>query len=125
VKNEMMKGYIDGIILSILNRKDAYGYEITQYIDQITLGNFHLKEGTLYPALKRLEVNHFIEGYWGEQDGGPRRKYYRILEDGKRQLETIKLTWERNMNIINLFLGGSANGYPVVFDPNIQRFILH
>jgi PadR family transcriptional regulator PadR len=110
MKNEMIKGYIDGIILSILSERDSYGYEISQYINEVTYGDFHLKEGTLYPALKRLEANHYIEGYWGEQEGGPRRKYYRILDEGKTQLEKIKSSWIKNTNIINIFLRGELNG---------------
>jgi PadR family transcriptional regulator PadR len=118
LKNEMIKGYIDGIVLSILSQRDAYGYEISQHINQVTDGAFLLKEGTLYPALKRLEANTYIEGYWGEQEGGPRRKYYRITDEGQLRLEAIKTSWEQNTHIINIFLGGTANGHSILFRPS-------
>lgn len=115
----MIKGYIDGIILSILIQRDAYGYEISQYINEITHGEFLLKEGTLYPALKRLEANNCIEGYWVEQNGGPRRKYYRIKKEGRTRLESIKISWIKNTNIINIFLGGRTSGYSTLFKPSV------
>lgn len=119
MKNEMIKGYIDGIILSILSQRDAYGYEISQYINEITYGEFQLKEGTLYPALKRLEANNYIEGYWGEQNGGPRRRYYRIIEEGQNKLKAIKSSWIKNTHIINIFLGGTTSGYSILFKSSI------
>lgn len=63
----MMKGYIDGIVLSVLSKQDAYGYEISKMVHDETNGQFDLKEGTLYPALKRMEANGYIEGYWGSK----------------------------------------------------------
>lgn len=111
VQKEMIKGYIDAIVLSILSQSDAYGYEITKIVNKKTSGLFELKEGTLYPALKRLEANQFIEGYWADHfDGRPRRRYYRITQDGHKKLEESKNSWQKNVNIINSFLGGVFSG---------------
>jgi hypothetical protein len=74
LRNEMIKGYIDGIVLSVLSKQDAYGYEISKTVHDETSGQFDLKEGTLYPALKRMVASGYIEGYWVEQLGGPRRR---------------------------------------------------
>ncbi|UUZ90962.1 PadR family transcriptional regulator [Paenibacillus sp. P25] len=106
MRNEMIKGYIDAIILSVLMDKDAYGYEITKIVNDSTAGNFELREGTLYPALKRMEANGWIEGYWDDRDTGPRRRYYRITPEGKGKLADNKQSWLNNARIINQFLGG-------------------
>jgi PadR family transcriptional regulator PadR len=106
MQKEMLKGYIDAIILSVLNRGDSYGFEITKTVNEKTQGHLYLKEGTLYPALKRLELNQRIEGYWGDPQVGPRRKYYKITDIGKRVLDENKSSWRENTNIINMFLGG-------------------
>ncbi|MEC0123373.1 PadR family transcriptional regulator [Paenibacillus pabuli] len=106
----MMKGYIDGIVLSVLSKQDAYGYEISQTVHDETNGQYDLKEGTLYPALKRMEANGYIEGYWGDQFGGPRRRYYRMTSEGQTQLDKLRTSWTDNIKIINIFLGGSLHG---------------
>ncbi|MGF7047939.1 PadR family transcriptional regulator PadR [Paenibacillus sp. DS2015] len=110
MRNEMIKGYIDAIVLSILNREDAYGYEISKFVHAETAGQFELKEGTLYPALKRIEANGYIEGYWDDRDLGPRRRYYRITKDGQKKLKEYRNSWTNNIQIINTFLGGELNG---------------
>jgi PadR family transcriptional regulator, regulatory protein PadR len=110
LRNEMIKGYIDGIVLSVLNKQDAYGYEISRTVNDETNGQFDLKEGTLYPALKRMEANGYIEGYWGEAINGPRRRYYRITTDGQTQLNTLRTSWTENIKIIDIFLGGDLHG---------------
>nr|WP_275983993.1 helix-turn-helix transcriptional regulator [Paenibacillus hamazuiensis] len=106
----MIKGYIDAIILSVLQDKDAYGYEITKVVNQSSDGAFELKEGTLYPALKRLEASGMIEGYWDERPSGPRRRYYRITPAGKGKLKESKETWLKNAKVIHTFLGGLSYG---------------
>jgi PadR family transcriptional regulator PadR len=110
MKNEMIKGYIDAIILSVLQKKDAYGYEITKIVHQSSDGAFVLKEGTLYPALKRLEAGGFIEGYWDERETGPRRRYYRITPAGTGKLKENKESWVNNARVISNFLGGLSYG---------------
>ncbi|OXM15661.1 PadR family transcriptional regulator [Paenibacillus herberti] len=110
MRNEMIKGYIDAIVLSVLRRNDAYGYEISKIIQEETEGLLDMKEGTLYPALKRMEANNYIEGYWDTRPSGPRRRYYRITEQGLKKLQENKQAWVGNLRIINLFLGGEARG---------------
>lgn len=110
MRNEMIKGYIDAIVLSVLRREDAYGYEISKIVNEETAGLLEMKEGTLYPALKRMEANKYIEGYWDERPSGPRRRYYRITKHGLKKLEESKQSWVGNLRIINLFLGGETHG---------------
>ncbi|MGE7602299.1 PadR family transcriptional regulator [Peribacillus sp. NPDC097675] len=83
---EMMKGSIDLLILSLLSQKELYGYEMTKVLRKMGEGQYEISEGTLYPALKRLERKEYIEGYWQESEAG-RRKYYRLTDSGRTELE--------------------------------------
>ena len=66
LNKEALKGHIDTIILSILNEKDCYGYEIAKTVKVKCNNMFELKEGTMYLALKRMESKGFIESYWSQ-----------------------------------------------------------
>ena len=85
ISKELMKGSTVILILTLLNRKDMYGYEMTKEMETHTDGVFTLKEGTLYPILHSLESDKFVEAYWNEKDGR-KRKYYRITKSGKDEL---------------------------------------
>ena len=104
IGKEMLKGYVDIIILSSLYCEDLYGYELARRVKLRTDGNFELKEGTLYLALKRLEQAGLIEAYWGAENSGGRRKYYRLLPDGWRDLSKRKREWVLLKDIIDLFM---------------------
>lgn len=82
---EILKGYIDVIVLSVLQNSDMYGYEVAKKIKEKSKEEFEMKEATLYVSLKRLEKKCFLEGYWNddESSGGGRRRYYRITKEGK------------------------------------------
>ena len=101
----MVKGFIDPVILSVVGRGDTYGYEIAKYVNNLTDGVLELKEGTLYPALRRLEAEGFIEGYWGSETGGSRRRYYRITRSGRTALDSARSDWRRDRWVLGLFLG--------------------
>lgn len=101
---EMLKGYIDIIILSMLFEEDLYGYELAKRVKQKSDCSFELKEGTLYLAFKRLEQNGLIESYWGEESVGGRRKYYKLLETGRKSIVDRKTEWESLKIIIDTFL---------------------
>lgn len=89
-----IKGNMNLIILSVLSKNDKYGYEISKEIYTLTEQRIRLKEGSLYPALHRLEKQALIEGYWVEQEPGkPNRKYYRITEKGRSMIELEKQEW--------------------------------
>jgi len=110
INKEMLKGYIDLIILSLLNEQDLYGYELAKLVRKKSNDHYELKEGTLYIALKRLERISLIEPYWGDDQGqGGRRKYYKILQLGKQQYHQKKSEWEFVKGIIDSFLGRSGN----------------
>lgn len=80
---EILKGFLDIILLSLLKDKDMYGYELSKIIKQLSNEQLSIGEGTLYPALKRLEENKCIDSYWIEREQKLiKRKYYKITLDG-------------------------------------------
>lgn len=100
----MLKGIIDLLILSLLNEKDSYGYEISKAIKQRTGGGFALQEPTLYLSLKRLEKQKLVSSYWGEESRGGRRKYYSITEDGRKLLQQHIRDWKQLTEVVGRFL---------------------
>lgn len=110
IDKELLKGYIEPILLSVLRDGDMYGYEIAKRVREISGDQFELKEGTMYLALKRLEKNEFIEAYWGddEESGGGRRKYYRLLYNGNKRYEQKYAEWLAVKSIMERFLERNA-----------------
>jgi PadR family transcriptional regulator PadR len=104
MNKEMLKGTIDILILSVLNQGNNYGYEISRIIKTKTQGMFEILEATMYLALKRLEAQKAIEFYWGEETGGGRRKYFKITELGKVQLEQLISDWKNTSQIVEKFI---------------------
>lgn len=93
---EIMKGSIDILMLSLLAREDMYGYEIVKRLKMDSNELYNMSEGTLYPALKRLEKKEWLTSYWSETASG-RRKYYQITLEGKAVLDQ-KLSQWKNVN---------------------------
>jgi PadR family transcriptional regulator, regulatory protein PadR len=106
IDKEVLKGYVDTIILSLLHHDDLYGYELSKKVKEESNGVFELKEGTLYLAFKRLETNGYATSYWDDSHGGGRRKYYTISTAGAQYLLEKKREWKFLKEIINHFLEG-------------------
>ena len=81
------------IILSILLSGENYGYQIVQRVKSISGGTLEWSDGMLYPVLHRLEKDEFISSQWIISDEGRYRKYYRLTDLGKEELETEKKQW--------------------------------
>ncbi|MBP1989968.1 PadR family transcriptional regulator [Paenibacillus eucommiae] len=109
IRKEWLKGYIDLIILSLLKTDDLYGYEMSKKMKEVSGNLFVLKEGTLYPALKRLEQKQLIEGYWSESEGAARRKYYRITPEGVDTYVSSQSEWLVLKQILESFLEVKSN----------------
>jgi len=105
---EIMKGSIDILLLSLVNTKDMYGYEIVKALKDNSNENYNMSEGTLYPALKRLENKKWVTSYWNEPDTGTRRKYYRITDDGIKELNRKLQEWKKVNNLIKVCSEGFA-----------------
>ncbi|CAH0347410.1 helix-turn-helix transcriptional regulator [Bacillus sp. CECT 9360] len=93
-KTELLKGTTEMILLSLLKEKDMYGYELTELLRQVSNDYLQLKEGTLYPALKKLEEKELVKSYWKDSFEGPRRKYYYITKLGFQELEAYVNQWK-------------------------------
>ncbi|MBA2936953.1 helix-turn-helix transcriptional regulator [Paenibacillus sp. CGMCC 1.16610] len=109
ISKELMKGSTVILILTLLNRKDMYGYEMTKEMEAHTDGVFTLKEGTLYPILHTLESDKFVESYWNEKDGR-KRKYYRITKSGKAELGIKMEEWTLFRSTVDRIIGAGEVG---------------
>lgn len=97
---DLIRGNTDLIILRFLKDHDSYGYEINKKIRELSEGKYELKEATLYTAFRRLEQDGLIESYWGDENNGARRRYYRITDSGKTMYEQGIQEWEDAQNLI-------------------------
>ena len=104
ISSDIIRGYNDTIILSLLLDGDSYGYEISKNIRKITDDQYIIKETTLYSAFTRLEKNGYIEAYSGEESQGRRRTYYRILPAGIAYYKEKCKEWYVTQNVINKFI---------------------
>ncbi|WP_421383872.1 PadR family transcriptional regulator [Bacillus salacetis] len=107
MNKELMKGSIDILLLSLISKKDMYGYEMVKKLKESSGDLYNMSEGTLYPALKRLEKNEWVTSYWNETDKGSRRKYYRITERGVAELSAKLKDWQAVHRLIDKTLGGA------------------
>ena len=98
---DLLRGHTDSIVLRILMRGDAYGFEIYNRILERTGDLYELKETTLYSSYKRLEADGCIESYWGDETQGARRKYYRITNKGRQLFEQNMRDWQFTQKIVN------------------------
>ncbi|MBT2640318.1 PadR family transcriptional regulator [Bacillus sp. ISL-39] len=98
---ELLKGSTSLVLLQLLNERDMYGYELVKELDKRSDHSLQVKEGTLYPALHKLEKQGYIEFYWQEQEKGPARKYYRITDEGREVLIEKTEEWQQFVNVMN------------------------
>ncbi len=104
ISANLIRGNIDTIILRVLRDGDNYGYEIMKAVSEGSLGEYVLKEPTLYSSLKRLEKAGFIKGYWGNQSQGGRRKYYTLTEAGIHAYKENVKAWNKAKGLIDQLL---------------------
>ena len=98
---ELLKGSTETLLLSLLAGETMYGYRIVKEIERRSSGYFRFKEGTLYPALHRLEKAGLVEGTWGEASFGVPRRYYHITPKGQSVLEERLKEWHRFSRAVN------------------------
>lgn len=93
ITSDLIRGHTDTIVLSQLMSGDSYGYEINKAVAARTDGLYELKEATLYTAFRRLESLHLIESYWGDEQTGARRRYYKITPNGREAYRRMVDEW--------------------------------
>jgi PadR family transcriptional regulator PadR len=91
---ELITGSTDSLLLCLLAEQAMYGYQIIKELKGRSQGYFNFKEGTLYPALHRLESNGYVEGKWQTLPSGQQRKYYHITVKGRLSLVEKKDQWQ-------------------------------
>lgn len=91
--SRLLWGAVETLILEVISHGSTYGYEIAQTVTSRSDGYFDLKEGSLYPALHRLEQQKLVTAYWQEVEGR-RRKYYKLSPAGLRTLRERKQEWQ-------------------------------
>lgn len=104
---ELVKGSTSILVLQLLNERDMYGYELVKEIERRSDNNFSMKEGTLYPALHKLEKQEYVECYWEEQAKGPARKYYKMTAHGMEILAERTSEWHRYVKVMNDLIGSN------------------
>jgi transcriptional regulator len=90
------------LILQILSREAAHGYGIAQRLEQISRSVVHVNEGSLYPALHRLQQKGLLRGEWKRSETGREAKFYSLTPAGRRQLAVEKDSWARLSGAVNL-----------------------
>jgi transcriptional regulator len=93
MKSELLHGTLEVIVLKTLSWGPMHGYGIGRWIEQLSAGELRIDEGSLYPALYRLEKKGWIDAEWGASEKNRRAKYYRLTSDGERELREGRRVW--------------------------------
>lgn len=104
ISSDVIRGYIDIIILYMLHDAESYGYEISKNIRKITDEKYIIKETTLYSAINRLERNGYIESFCKNENLGKKRTYYRITPAGLKYYKEKCEEWKLTKEVINKFI---------------------
>ena len=94
-KSDLLQGTLDMLILKTLSLEPMHGWGISQRIQQVSRDVLQVNQGSLYPALNRLELSGWIRSEWGTSENNRRAKFYRLTAAGKRQLTEETENWER------------------------------
>ena len=93
--NDLVQGTLDLLILRVLALESMHGWAIAQRIRQMSNEELRVGQGSLYPALHKLEHNGWIDAKWGESENNRRAKYYSLTRAGRKALQAETLQWER------------------------------
>ena len=107
ISSDVIRGYNDTMILSILIKVPSYGYEISKQIKKISMEKYIIKETTLYSAFTRMEKNGYIESFVASQDlegNGKKRTYYRITDAGRDFYKDKCEEWELTKDVVEKFI---------------------
>ncbi len=99
---DLVQGTLDLLILKVLSLEPKHGWAIAKRIQQISREQLQVQQGSLYPALYRLERQGWIRADWRQTEQGREAKFYALTPSGRRQLEAELATWTRLSNAINL-----------------------
>jgi PadR family transcriptional regulator PadR len=101
---ELKKGSIQLCLLAVISTGRKYGFQIIKELREMSSGYYDLKEGTLYPALHRLEKRGYLKSQWITQESGMPRKYYSLTKKGFKAFAEAKGEWSRMVSSVNYVL---------------------
>ncbi len=108
-KEDILRGTLDLLVLKTLETLGPlHGYGIARRIEQVSHDLLHLNQGTLYPALLRLEQRGWINSHWGTSDNRRRARYYSLTKSGRRQLARETESWQLMAGVIGRVLEGAS-----------------
>ena len=105
LKADLPQGTLDLLILKAVAVDPIHGYAIAQRLEQVSRGVVQVPEGSLYPALHRLEYRGFLAAGWKTTETGREAKFYRLTRKGRKQLQTEAASWQRLIGGVGLILG--------------------
>lgn len=111
ITGDQLRGHLDGLILAALARGAAHGWDIWRNLEMASGGALALKEGSLYPALYRLESQGLVAARWESATAdrpGPRRRVYRLTAKGRRRLDSARDQWRQFVTVLGSLLGAPA-----------------
>jgi transcriptional regulator len=103
-KSDLLQGTLDLLILKILTLGPNHGYGISQRLRQISKDVLRVQQGSLYPALHRLEKRGWLESAWRQAESGRQAKFYKLSAKGRKQLAEEEFMWQRIAGAISLVL---------------------
>jgi PadR family transcriptional regulator, regulatory protein PadR len=101
---EVLQGTLDLLVLRVLSRGELHGWGITQRLELLSHRALQVDEGSLYPALYRMEAKGWIDSEWKQTENNRRAKYYTLTRAGRKQLEVETADWERMTSVITRVL---------------------
>lgn len=108
-ESEVQYGTLDLMVLTTLEAMgELHGYGIARRIEQVADGAIALNQGTIYPALLRLEQKGWIKGTWGTSEKNRRARFYTITRSGRKQLSIEAATWTRTVDVVARLLKGQS-----------------
>lgn len=107
-KSDLLQGTLDLLILRTLSRGPMHGWGVSQQIQQVSEDVLQVNQGSLYPALHRLEQQGLIESEWGASDNNRQAKFYQLTRSGRKQLAEETKNWERLAGAVARVLSHTA-----------------
>ena len=105
---DLLQGTLDLMILKTLSWGPMHGYAVARWLQQVTDDVLRVEEGTLYPALHRLEEQEWVESEWGVSENNRRAKFYRLTAGGRAQLRASLSDWSRLVDTVGKVIGATV-----------------
>ncbi len=107
-KSDLLQGTLDMLILKIVALQPIHGYGVAQRIRQISKEVLQVQQGSLYPALHRLEKRGWLQAEWGEAETGREAKFYKLTRAGRKELENERANWGRLSTAVSMIMQTAA-----------------